>query len=105
MSIINFLLGEPEIRALDSQAKAEVKQLIEKLVVIGKQDDFLSITPGGPFDLQCHHRGAKDIGRRIHQIGGLPLMYAVRKTIRRRLKENMAEHLDHCWKGVGEWQA
>ncbi len=32
-------------------------------------------------------------------------MMAVRMTIRRKLeKDVMAEHLDHCWKNIGEWQ-
>jgi hypothetical protein len=31
-------------------------------------------------------------------------MMAVRNIIRRKLKDVMAEHLDHCWKDVGGWQ-
>lgn len=105
MSLISKLIGEPEIRALDAQSKAEIKGLINKLVKIGKTDDFLSLQPGGPFDGQLHHREAKDIGRRVYQIGGLPLMMAVRMTIQNKMGPVMAEHLDHCWKGVGDWQA
>ena len=50
MSLISKLIGEPEIRALDAQSKAEIKGLINKLVKIGKTDDFLSLQPSGPFD-------------------------------------------------------
>jgi hypothetical protein len=105
MSLFNRIFGEPEIRALDPQTKAEVKKIVEELVKIGRLDDFLSLTPGGPFDIQCHHRDAKQIGRRLNQIGGMPLMMAVRQTVKYKLKDVLAEHLDHCWKGIGDWQA
>lgn len=105
MSFFNRIFGEPEIRALNPQQKAEVKKLIDQLVKIGTTDDFLSIVPGGPFDHQCHHRDAKAIGKRIYEIGGVDLMWAVRQTIRYKLKDVLAEHLDHCWKGIGNWQA
>lgn len=105
MSILNAIFGEPEIRALDRERKTEINNLIDRLLIIGKQDDFLSVTPGGPFDHQCHHREAKEIGRRVNAIGGVPLMEAVRNVIKRKLKAVMAEHLDHAWKGVGDWQA
>ena len=42
MSLFNRIFGEPEIRALDPHNKAEVKKMIEELVVIGRTDDFLS---------------------------------------------------------------
>ena len=99
MSLFNRFFGEPEIRALDPQKKAEVKKMIDELVKIGRMDDFLSVSPGGPFDIQCHHRDAKQIGRRLNEIGGLSLMMAVRQTIKYKLKDVLAEHLDHCGKG------
>ena len=105
MSLFNRIFGEPEIRALDPRGKAEVNRMIEELVKIGRMDDFLSLAPGGPFDFQCHHRDAKEIGKRINQIGGVSLMMAVRQTVKYKLKDILAEHLDHCWKGVGDWQA
>jgi hypothetical protein len=105
MSIINKIFGEPEIRKLEPQRKAEVKQLIDKLVQIGKTDDFISLAPGGPFDFQYHHREAKTIGKRLFEIGGIDLMMAVRTTIKHKLNDVLAEHLDHAWKGIGNWQA
>ena len=105
MSLFNRIFGEPEIRALDPQTKAEVKKIVEELVKIGRLDDFISLTPGGPFDIQFHHRDAKQIGRKLNQIGGVPLMFAVRQTVKYKLKDVLAEHLDHCWKGIGDWQA
>ena len=87
MSIFNKIFGEPEIRALNSQQRAEVKQMIDKLIIIGKTDDFISLAPGGPFDGHMHHREAKAIGRPIHEIGGVELMYAVRTTVKYKLKD------------------
>ncbi len=104
MSLIDILFGEEAIRNLPADQKQEVQGLINKLIIIGKQDDFLSVVPGGPFDQQCHHHQAREIGRKLHAIGSLDLMMAVRMTIRRKLKDVMAEHLDHCWKDIGEWQ-
>ena len=104
MSIYNNIFGEPEIRALDPQHKAEVKKMIDQLVQIGKTDDFISLAPGGPFDYQYHHREAKAIGRRIYEIGGVELMMAVRQTIKHKLTDVSAEHLDHAWKGIGTWR-
>ena len=104
MSTFNRIFGEPEIRALEPKQKAEVKQMIEQLVKIGKTDDFISLAPGGPFDFQYHHRDAKAIGRRLHEIGGEELMMAVRTTIKYKLKDVLAEHLDYAWKGIGNWR-
>ncbi|HPL82094.1 MAG TPA: hypothetical protein PLU23_06290 [Anaerolineaceae bacterium] len=104
MSLLNTLFGEAAIRALPPQQKADVKSKIDKLVHIGKTDDFLSLVPGGPFNYQCHHKEARQIGEEINRIGGLELMTAVRQTIKRRLNEVLAEHLDHAWKDIGDWK-
>jgi len=32
-------------------------------------------------------------------------MMAVRQTVKYKLKDVLAEHLDHAWKGIGDWQA
>lgn len=105
MSLIDAIIGEPEVRKLDSHNKALVKTMINDLIQIGRLDDFLSLNPGGPFDIQCHHREARAIGQRLNEIGGVPLMLAARKSVKRKLKAILAEHLDHCWKGIGDWQA
>jgi hypothetical protein len=105
MSIWDAIFGDPTIRVLPSEQRKEVDRLLADLVKIGQLDDFLSISPGGQFDVRCHHVGARRIGQRLHQIGGLELMQAGRAHIKRKLKAVMAEHLDHCWKDIGGWQA
>ena len=104
MSVFDSFFGDPEIRKLDQHRKQEVNKLIDRLIDIGVRDDYLSLNPGGPFDIQCHHREAKYIGKRLNEIGGVPLMLAARKQVKRKLKAGMAEYLDHCWKDIGEWQ-
>ncbi|HSN95344.1 MAG TPA: hypothetical protein VLR89_09835 [Anaerolineaceae bacterium] len=105
MNLLTMLFGDPVINALDAHRKAEVRTMIEKLVTIGRKDDFLSLVPGGDFDMQCHHREAREIGKRLNEMGGLPLMWSVRNSIRGKLKDTLAEHLDHCWKEIGKWEA
>jgi hypothetical protein len=105
MSIWDMIFGHPAIRALDAEQKKEVNRLLADLVKIGHLDDYLSTSPGGQFDIRCHHVGARRIGLRLHQIGGLALMQAARDHVKRKLKAVMAEHLDYCWQNIGEWKA
>ena len=104
MSIWDAIFGNPVIRKLPAEQKKEVNRLLDDLLKIGKLDDFLSMSPGGQFDIRCHHVGARRIGRRLHEIGGLELMQAARNHVKRKLKPVMAEHLDYCWQDIGEWQ-
>lgn len=98
------LFGYPAIRQLEPEPKREAKRLLDELVRIGEVDDFLSLQPGGPFNVRCHHTRARQIGERLNQMGGLELMTAARSYVRRKLKPVIAEHLDYCWQNIGEWQ-
>ncbi len=103
MNIINLIFGHPAIRQLSGAEKQEVNRLIEELIKIGQMDDFLSLQPGGPFNVKCHHVRARKIGERLNDIGGLALMQAARARVKRKLKAVMAEHLDYCWQDIGDW--
>ncbi len=104
MSLFETLFGHPAVRKLPPQQKNEVNRLLEELVKIGKLDDFLSLQPGGPFNIHCHHTRSRQIGERLNEIGGLALMQAARSHVMRKLKSNLAEHLDYCWQDIGEWK-
>jgi hypothetical protein len=104
MSIWEAIFGHPAIRNLSGEKKREVNRLLDELVAIGKQDDFLSLHPGGQFNVRCHHVQARKIGQRLNEMGGLELMQAARSHVKRKLKAVMAEHLDYCWQDIGEWQ-
>ena len=105
MSILETIFGHPAIRQLPTEYKREVKKLLDELIKIGQLEDFLSLQPGGPFNIRCHHKRARNIGKRINEIGGLELMQAARSYVKRKLKAVMAEHLDYAWKDIGDWQA
>lgn len=105
MSLWETLFGYPVINQLDPARKRETNKLLDDLVKIGKMDDFLSLQPGGPFNVRCHHTQARKIGERLNEIGGLELMQAARSYVQRKLKATLAEHLDYCWQDIGEWQA
>ena len=105
MSVFNLIFGHPAIRSLPAEQKKEVNRLLADLVKIGHQDDYLSTSPGGQFDVRCHHVGARRIGLRLQQIGGLELMQAARAHVKRKLKPVLAEHLVYCWQDIGGWLA
>lgn len=104
MNIWHTLFGHPAIRKLSPQPKREVKRLLEELVKIGKLEDYLSLHRGGDYDRNYHHKRAREIGKRLDEIGGLELMRAARARVKRKLDPVMAEHLDYCWQDIGDWQ-
>ncbi len=86
-----------------AQQRPEVEKLLRELVQIGKMEDFLSERPGGAFNYQCRHMRAIQIGKRLDEIGGLPMMEFARRHIRRSVGVQLISHLDYCWEGVGKW--
>jgi hypothetical protein len=104
MSFLSNIFGGGLPRNVEGHQRVEAEKLIAELIEIGRRDDFLSERPGGAFNAQCHHLRARQIGRRLNEIGGLPLMQAARERIRRKLKMNMASHLDYAWAEIGQWK-
>ena len=87
--------------------KEEVDKLVNELLVIARQDDFLSEHPGGVFNSQCKHVRARAIGKRIEEINGVELMTWTFDKVKKKLgkKDNrIAEHLGYCWNDLGKWQ-
>lgn len=83
--------------------RAEVGRLVDELIRIGRTDDFLSERPGTPFNLQCRHARGREIGVRLNDIGGVPLMEYVQFKIRRKLTPTLAAHMGYCWSDIGKW--
>ena len=88
-----------------SSNRPEVNKLLEELVKIGKTDDYLSERPGSPFNAQCRHLRARQIGKRLHEIGGLELMQYAHQFVRRKIGRGLSDHLEYAWVDVGDWKA
>lgn len=86
------------------EKKPEVEQLLEELFKIGKNEDFLSERPGPPFNGQCRHMRARQIGKRLDEIGGLDLMLYAQKKVKRKLGKDLSAHLEYAWVEVGSWK-
>lgn len=85
--------------------RAEVDRFVQELIQIGRQDDFLAERPGAPFNYQCRHTRARDIGVRLNELGGDALMEWVHRRVRAKLKEPLASHLSYAWTDIGDWVA
>ncbi len=104
MSFFQDLFFKP----YSSEKAPEVEKLVEELIKIGKSDDFLSErhTPG--FNSQFRNVRARQIGTRLHEIGGLELMEYAHRQVRRKCGKAgraLSEHLEYCWDDVGQWRA
>ncbi len=98
-------LSDLFIKPYPSYAKPEVDRLIDELMRIGKTEDFLSERPGGGFNRESRHIRARDIGKRLNELGGLPLMEYANRQVRRKLGKNLSWHLEAAWKDIGDWIA
>ena len=84
--------------------KPEVEKLLQELYKIGKNDDYLAEHPGPPFNGQARHMRARAIGKRLSEIGGLPLMQYAHRKVKRKLGAALSSHLEYAWIDVGEWK-
>ena len=101
MDFITDLITKP----YPSHAKQEVERLLDELVRIGKTEDFLAERSGGSFNRDARHIRAREIGKRLDEIGGLPLMEYANRYVRRKLGKNLSWHLEAAWKDIGHWIA
>jgi hypothetical protein len=90
---------------LTREQKREVDKLLNELVLIGTHEDYLSERPGGAFDNQCRHRRSRDIGTKLDQMGGYPLMWKAFKIVQKKAGKTLASHLEYAWVDVGRWMA
>lgn len=84
-------------------SREEINRLIQELIQIGETDDFLSERPGHPFNMQCRHIRARQIGTRLDELGGLELMLYVHNKVKSRLGKTLIAHLEYCWAEIGKW--
>lgn len=101
---MGFLSSLFEPRPYPSNAGREVQQLIDELIKIGHMDDYLSEHPGGAFNAQCRHVRSRQIGKRLDEIGGFPLMEYAFEKVRKKAGKQLASHLEYAWDEVGSWK-
>lgn len=85
--------------------KDEIFDLIEELMTIGKNEDFLSENPGGAFNRHCRHKRTREIGEQLNEIGKYELMEFVYEKIRKKLGNAIGDHLEFAWGSIGDWMA
>ena len=100
MSFLSDLFGP---KPYPAHAEKEVEKLLGELQRIGKTEDFLSEHPGGAYNVQCRHIRTREIGARLHELGGFDLMFYARKKLRKPLGETLVSHLDYAWTEIGKW--
>jgi len=83
--------------------KSEVNSLIEELIEIGKRDDYLSERPGHPFNAQCRHIRAREIGQRLNEIGEFELLEYATQKVKKKLGVELFSHLEFAWAEIGRW--
>ena len=98
MNLFNF--GGPPCPPDQRQV---VRKLIDDLIRVGKTDDYLSERPAPGFNRNMRNIQAREIGERLHQIGGVALMEYARKQVQRSGGKVLAEHLDYAWADIGDW--
>ncbi|HSM23590.1 MAG TPA: hypothetical protein VK856_01860 [Anaerolineaceae bacterium] len=100
MGFISNLFG---IVPCPADRKEEVNRLIDDLLRIGEREDYLSERPGGPFNVQCRHVRAIEIGKRLNQIGGAKLMEYTLWKVKKKLGKTIVAHLEFTWDEIGQW--
>ncbi len=100
MGFLSSLFGSGLYPAKD---KHEVDRLVNELITIGIKEDFLSEHPGAGFNIQCRHVRAREIGKRLSEIGGLKLMNYAYDRVKKKAGKIPASHLEYAWESVGEW--
>ena len=93
------------VKPYPGHAKQDVERLLDELVRIGKTEDFLSERPGAGFNRDCRNIRAREIGKRLDELGGMSLMEYANRYVRRKLGKNISWHLEAAWKEIGKWIA
>lgn len=88
-----------------AEMQVEVNSLIDELIRIGIEDDYLSVLPGGMFNAQCRNVRSRRIGERLNAIGGLELMQWGYMRVKKKAGKALASHLEYAWAEIGSWQA
>ena len=106
MSWLGDILSDMITKPYPSQNKDEVENLLAELIEIGKRDDYLAERHLPGFNSQYRHVRARQIGQRLHDIGGLELMFYAQRRVKRstgKKGKSLSEHLEYAWTEIGDW--
>ena len=108
-----FVYLADEDKGVDVEKEAEigislgdkVDNMIQELIRIGGEEGFVSFDSGKIYDEEGRNRKARNIGKRLDEIGGLRLMMVAWWRVRFALSPGPAgRDLDVIWDGIGEWR-
>ena len=100
MALFDFLKPKPYPR----EKAQEVDRLLNELIRIGIEEDYLSEFPGRGFNAQSRHIRAREIGKRFHEIGGNDMLSYAWDQVRKKAGKVPASHLEYAWNDIGGWQ-
>ncbi len=100
MEFLRDLFAQPPC---PPEKRPEVDNLVAELIQIGKRDDYLSERHLPGFNSQYRHIRARQIGSRLNEIGGLPMMEYAFRQVRRKAGKVLASHLEYAWAEIGKW--
>lgn len=101
---MSFLDSFFKPRPFSSADSKEVLSLMDELIRIGTKEDYLSETPGNGYNSQCRHIRAREIGKRLHEIGGNALMSWAYIRVQKKAGKKPASHLEYAWNDIAGWQ-
>lgn len=105
------LLSEEEDAFEEAETEAgmsldrEIECLVDELVAIGREEGFVSTSGPKIYDCYGVSLRAREIGKRLNDMGGLRLMKNVWWRVRLALSPSPASRdLDIIWNRIGEWR-
>lgn len=90
----------------------EVAALIVELIMQAKNDPNVNNQNAHCWLGKANVRRTKEIGERLEELGGFPLMYGVFEIVRKEIDKwgevenvgSLMRMLDMGWDGIGDWQ-
>lgn len=80
-------------------------RLVAELVAISLLEGLLTEHDKPGFNEDHRNIRAREIGRELHEKGGIELMLQVRELVAKARGGETAHELDWAWHGLGEWMA
>jgi hypothetical protein len=80
----------------------DIDKFVNELIEIGKNTDFISFSSDA-FDKHGYHIRTREIGKELHEIGGISLMQAVFYRVLNHIGPHTCRALEFAWSYIGDW--